>query len=473
MENSFKYNRTDVLSIFNYSKELIDKTLNSVVGEEKIHSRNGKGQLGQLVEELYFEYEVNSNPTPDFEEAGVELKCTPLKTLNDGTFQIKERLVCNMIDYGKVINEPFEESHFFKKCAIMLLLFYLHEANVEVYDLKFIYSVLWKLSGKDLLIIKQDYETIISKIKAGEAHLLSEGDTMYLGACRKGQKGQKDVQQPYSDKLAPKRAFSLKQSYMRTVLKYIEEQGEKAVSNYEISLNYEPLVSEEELQQNTFEDIIIEKYSPYIGLNYKELCEQLSLNQSTAKHKYSIVANAIANSNMTTIDESEEFQKSGIRLKTVRVKHSGTIEQSMSFENIDYTEIYENEDWFESRLYEIFSSRFLFVIFKQKEPNKTIILNDEIEETEFVLDKVFFWTMPQEDLNDAEIYWNNIREKVLNNQIDLKNFFSLADDKKFHVRPKGTITSYKNAAINPHGGKADKYCYWFNAKYVKQIIENN
>lgn len=176
---------------------------------------------------------------------------------------------------------------------------------------------------------------------------------------------------------------------------------------------------------------------------------------------------------MTTIDESEEFQKSGIRLKTVRVKHSGTIEQSMSFENIDYTEIYENEDWFESRLYEIFSSRFLFVIFKQKEPNKTIILNDEIEETEFVLDKVFFWTMPQEDLNDAEIYWNNIREKVLNNQIDLKNFFSLADDKKFHVRPKGTITSYKNAAINPHGGKADKYCYWFNAKYVKQIIENN
>ena len=66
---------------------------------------------------------------------------------------------------------------------------------------------------------------------------------------------------------------------------------------------------------------------------------------------------------------------------------------------------------------------FLFVIFKQKEPNKTIILNDEIEETEFVLDKVFFWTMPQEDLNDAEIYWNNIREKVLNNQIDLKNIF--------------------------------------------------
>ena len=46
--------------------------------------------------------------------------------------------------------------------------------------------MLWKLPEKDLLIIRQDYETIIKKIKRGEAHLLSEGDTMYLGACTKG-----------------------------------------------------------------------------------------------------------------------------------------------------------------------------------------------------------------------------------------------------------------------------------------------
>lgn len=25
---------------------------------------------------------------------------------------------------------------------------------------------------------------------------------------------------------------------------------------------------------------------------------------------------------------------------------------------------------------------------------------------------------------------------------------------------------------NPHGGKVKKYCYWFNQKYVKNIIEN-
>ena len=73
----------------------------------------------------------------------------------------------------------------------------------------------------NLVIIENDYNTIVKKIREGNAHQLSEGDTMYLGACRKGQKGDKLVTQPYSEELAPKRAFSLKPSYMRTILPLI------------------------------------------------------------------------------------------------------------------------------------------------------------------------------------------------------------------------------------------------------------
>ena len=75
----------------------------------------------------------------------------------------------------------------------MLIPFYLHKEGVPVQHLKFIYDVLWQIPEKDLLIMKQDYEKIITKIKAGKAHELSEGDTTYLGACRKGQKGDADV----------------------------------------------------------------------------------------------------------------------------------------------------------------------------------------------------------------------------------------------------------------------------------------
>lgn len=73
-------------------------------------------------------------------------------------------------------------------------------------------------SRKDLLIIKQDYDVIINKISKGLAHTLSEGDTMYLGACRKGQKGDSLMPQHGNEQGAPRRAWSLKTAYMRTVL---------------------------------------------------------------------------------------------------------------------------------------------------------------------------------------------------------------------------------------------------------------
>ena len=41
--------------------------------------------------------------------------------------------------------------------------------------------------------MKQDYNKIVAKILDVKAHELSEGDTQYLGACRKGQKEDKDV----------------------------------------------------------------------------------------------------------------------------------------------------------------------------------------------------------------------------------------------------------------------------------------
>lgn len=138
-----------------------------------------------MIEELFFKYPVNSDPGPDFREAGADLKATGLKKLTSGELQIKERLVCDIIDYEAIVNESFEKSLFYIKCHIMLLIFYLYEKDVSKWDLRFIYSVLWELPEKDLLIIRHDFEVIVDKIKRGEAHLLSEGDTIYLAACRK------------------------------------------------------------------------------------------------------------------------------------------------------------------------------------------------------------------------------------------------------------------------------------------------
>ena len=472
------FDRKDPLSIFNYSRFLIGNSLHSLIGDcVSAHNRGGKGGLGQMVEELFFKYDINSNREADFKEAQVELKCTPLiKKDGRSSYKIKERLVCTMIDYSELVKTKFEDSHLLAKCRLMLLLFYQHIKGYAPYDLEFIFRILWLLPEKDLLLIKKDYDTIADKVRRGEAHLLSEGDTVYLGACRKGQKGDTPQKQPFSEIAAYKRAFSLKPAYMRYVLNHVVSSGKNSYTNYTAAEKpaFE-LVSENELKTKSFEDIILNRFKPFIGKDYIEICQILGMKPYQSKNKYADIAALIASDNKSKrLEKAEEFIKSGITMKTVRLRPKGTPKESMSFKNIDYFEVFENDEWTNSEAYELFTTRFLFVVFKPVKNSEIQIINNSKKrfETEqsYILDKAFFWTMPPEDLEVAKEYWNDIRQNVLNNNINLNYFWNIAKHRKFHVRPKATKTTQK--AVNPNGGFCNKYCYWFNAEYVKSIIEN-
>jgi len=465
---NYNYDRTSKSSILEFSKQLLGKTLAEAIAPDTIEDRKGKGRLGQLVEEYFFGYDVNSNPDADFTDAGLELKVTPLKELKNKVLAIKERLVCTMIDYDVDQSKSFEESHVYLKCAYMLILFYLHEADVPVQHLLFIYAILWQIPDKDLLIMKQDYEKIVAKIRAGRAHELSEGDTTYLGACRKGQKGDADVFYTLPDGSraeipAPKRAFSLKTQYMRTILEFAKKTGGQGTYNTSALVHgYKPhLIEESELLEKSFEDILLDRFKPYYGMSYEDLVRVLNAPTSGAKSKYFLVANEILTERHTRgedVTQAEEFLKSGIVIKTIRLNKNGRPAEAMSFENINYFDILEEEDWYESRLYDIFTGRFLFIVFQEDE--KGVVR----------LKIAFFWTMPPKDLDEAAGYWRNIKEAVAANHIAPEYFFRESDHKKFHVRPKG-----KNAAdvtANPNGGTAKKYCYWFNHDYIKEIIIN-
>lgn len=471
------FDNTDPTSIYDYSQRLIGKSLHDLFGDKVFeHTRKGKGGIGQMVEELFFNYPINSNRAADFEAAKLELKCTPLLQDKSHTYRIKERLVCTMIDYFALVDTPFEKSHLLAKCRLMLLLFYLHESEKRIYDLEFIFRVLWELPEKDLLQIKHDYETIASKVRNGEAHLLSEGDTLYLGACRKGQKGDSPQSQPFSETKAKKRAFSLKPAYMRYILSHVLKAPDHAYSNLRTAQPTLQLVSSDDLRRHNFEQIITDRFKPYVGMDYIEICNSLGIEPYQSKNKYADISGLIASSGKTKrLSQSDEFTKSGIIMKTVRVNSHSTIKESMSFKNIDYQEVFDNGIWTDSELYEIFTSRFMFVVFKEK-PDKTITLlnnkkKERVTEKAYTLDSVFFWTMPVPDLNIAEKYWNNIRQNVLANNICLNAFWKISDNSLFHVRPKATCKAQK--APNPNGGLCDKYCYWFNATYLKQIIEKN
>lgn len=471
------YDRTSPLSIFEYSKYLIGNSLSSLFCENfEEHFFKGKGGLGQMVEELFFKYDINNNREADFNEAGVELKCTPLLRKADNSLRIKERLVCTMIDYFEIVQTPFKDSHLVTKCRLMLLLFYLHVYGKKSYEYKFLFRVLWQIPEKDLILIKQDYELIADKVRRGEAHLLSEGDTVYLGACRKGQKGDKPQAQPFSDIKAKKRAFSLKPAYTRYILELVEKSGNDYYCNY-VAPKQElvSLVNIEELKSLPFEKLISDRFKKYIGKDYLQICDMLGIEPYQSKSKYAEVASLIGSKGKAKrLSRTEEFIKSGICMKTIRLSESGMPKESMSFKNIDYCEVAENNLWEDSELYEIFTNRFMFVVFKPVHGEAITIYNKKKDnactEQRYVIDKIFFWTMPPHDLELAKEYWENIRKNVLANRIDAKYFWSIKNHRKFHVRPKAAKAD--NRTVNPNGGEAYKYCYWLNAEYIKTIIDS-
>ncbi len=459
-KTTLPYDITKSTSIFEYSKGLLGKTLRDFVWEG-YETKRGKGSLGQMVENIFFLLETNNYASADFSEAGMELKCTPLKKSEKGDYLIKERLVCNMINYCEVVKDDFEQSHFYLKCQLMLLLFYLHKSDCDNLDFEFIFSVLWKLPEKDVLIIKHDYEVIIDKIKQGKAHELSEGDTMYLGACRKGQKGESLMKQPNNPDIdAPRRAFSLKMAYMRTVLDYVVKSGKNAVSN--VTEAKSELVSVNALLKHSFDDILLGRFLPFLNMPFEKIAQRKKVSMSNnPKNKFAMIANAIAASEKcVNVNRSEEFLKAGLTMKTIRVQANGIIKEAMSFENIDYIEVAECEDWIESRLYELYSSRFMFVVFREQTVGKE----------DYVLDDVFFWTMPQKDLEWAEVYWKHIRDNVLAGHISEEYWWKGADRKKFHVRPKAQKAIDLAPTLDGKGAK--KFCYWFNNEYVREIVDN-
>lgn len=469
------FDASSPLSIYEYSRHLIGRSLRSYRKESDKTEYKGKGAVGQMVEEIFFGYEINSNREADFKSAGVELKCTPLKKNRDEKYAIKERLVCSMIDYFEIVNTKFEDSHLLDKCGLMLILYYLFISGQNKWDYEFIFRILWQLPQKDLIQLKQDYDTIAEKVRRGEAHLLSEGDTLYLGACRKGQKGDKLQKQPNSTIGAPKRAFSLKPSYQRYILGHVVNSSGTGFTNYIPRPDEEfQLVTEHELRENSFEDIIKFRFSQFIELDYNQICSKLDRTPVASKSKYARAAWLIATGNRDTqINRSEEFLKSGTTMKTIRLTANGTPEESMSFHNIKYFEIMENDVWEDSDLYELFTTRFMFVVFQEVKGAKISVVNSKTgavaSEKSYILTGVYFWTMPQEDLICAKDYWDNIRRNVVANNINAESFWRLTDRRKFHVRPKGTKEN--GYTENPHGGECRKYCYWLNAEYVKSIID--
>tara|TARA_Y100000385_G_scaffold213686_1_gene222104 strand:+ start:1737 stop:3128 length:1392 start_codon:yes stop_codon:yes gene_type:complete len=457
------FDNTSPDSIINFAKKLKNKSLREACGKKiEKHGYKGKGNFGQILEKFYFGYEPNSKSEPDFKEAGLELKTSPLKTLKNGDFKSKERLVLNIINYLKVYKEDFECSSFWKKNAHFLLVFYLHdeEKNLLNYTIKLVGD--WNYPAEDIEIIKQDWKTINQKIKAGKAHELSEGDTLYLGACTKGSTALKSLRkQPFSKEKAKQRAYSLKQGYVNHIIANIASE-ESAV--------YGKIIKKpsELKKKQTLEEIVTLKFQPFYGNTTGQIEQELNLElNQKAKNYLANLTNIILGLELG--QKVAEFEKANIQVKTIRLKDSSLPKEDISFPSFKYTEVI-GVDWEDSEFKNILESKFFFVFYQYKG-------------VDLILRKVKFWNMPYSDILEARNVWEELVKTVQRGEIvkevtdkgKRKTFFPKKSENRIsHVRPhaRDSEDTYKLPVPDKLTSKTEytKHCFWLNASYIRDEI---
>lgn len=467
----YNYDKNNKESIEQYARKLINKSLNELNiynREYRFNNKKSKGRLGQTVEESYFGYRVNSKQEADFDEVGVELKVCPLKNIKKKPnsnnirerlgYSAKERIVLSIIDYFKLNNEVWDNNSIMDKCEELLLMFYMNEKDVPTEDLIFKIVSLWKPSQQDLKIIESDWNTIVSKVKDGKAHEISEGDTMYLGACTKGSTAEKSKRlQPNSNILAPQRAFSYKRSYVDYIIEDLLRKEQYKKFKLAKSLSDEYMLFDQKIY-NIFNEIV--------NKSLDEIINVYSINrQRKAKNFIRLVIDDVCKIAFgDKLDNFEEFKKANIEIKTILLKPNGIPKESMSFEQIDYCEIV-NEEWNTSTIRNKFENKkHLWIIFKSKINFKK---QSELGLDDILLNKVMFWNMPIADL-DNSMYkvWIDATNKI--KQGDYNNFIKISNGEIAHIRPKGKDAN--DLAITPQGTKERKKCFWLNSKYIKEQI---
>lgn len=444
------------------AKSAEGKTVKEYDINERLASKGNKGGIGQILEEGLFGYAINSTSEADFGELGVELKATPVKQNKNKALAAKERLVLNIINYMKEVEYSFETSSFWRKNETILMMFYFWDKESDRGDYRIIKSVLYTYPEDDLEIIKNDWEIIVGKIRAGKAEELSEGDTMYLGACTKGANKNSLRQQPFSDVPAMQRAFSLKASYMTTLVrKYIKQD------------NIISFASKEELAKKSLETILQERFAPYVGLDMREISQKINY-EINPKNK-STIANMISRIlgiTGTKLDNIEEFSKANIQFKTIRLEPNNMPKEHMSFENVDF-DAWLNDSFEESQFYQKFEeTKFLFVVFQYRETLK------ENPDRIPYFKKIVLWNMPEQTIrNEVGLMWRRGR-KVLKDGVELtvgprgisNNLPSAKQNHVTHIRPKAK--DGKDKVQLPDGQEITKQAFWLNKEYIAEIVRD-
>ena len=491
-----------VEEVHKHAKNAVGQKSRNLVSEETVDkyyaSPNNKGWLGNAIESDWFQIPNNSRAEADIPYLNLEIKVTPIKETKKG-WSAKERLTLNIFDFNDEYKRSFENASFLEKANLTELLYYQYLNNVDYPDMCIVnahlFDIMKDISEEDLLIIKSDWEKIVDKIKEGKAEELSDKLTKYLAATTKGAKTEKNMTtQPFSDVKAHRRAFTFKPSYMTQFARRL--MGDKTSEIIFKDIN--------ELKEKSFEEIIVDRFSPFIGKTKRELASQfdVTIKEKNDKSSSALLARKMLNIS-SDIQETDEFKKSGIAVKIVtydstkkhiypKLKEGLKLQLPDGNYNVDPNEMLV-VDWEESDVYNYLSTyKFLLVVFEKKN-----------EETIFKGAK--FWYVPDEDLITVGQIWTKAKQifekgvELSYKSSNLKKGYIIENNLPsesgkgtvFHIRPSSKKSCYipnkklamrlphKSTWINVPDDKINEFhdyymtkqSWWFSPGYMYEQVK--
>ena len=449
--------------LISQGKRLLNKTLFELYGDlSKKKYGGGKGGFGNKLEELHYGIINNNESRPDVENLGIEIKANPLIIVDKGKrISPDQRVTLSMINFTDIVSEDFESSHFWKKNKAILFNMFLLGPQ-EDYDRRFVIIDIIKPDKDDLLIIKKDWEHIKEKAKLLQADNLSQSDTMYLCAATKGVRNQKPM--PYLDgkAFAKKRSYSYKHSYIAFYLSQYT-LFEKDGKHYFEKKKQDTIRLLENEIGTTVEEKVIQCFSQFIGLSdynisktfgYEKMFEN-PIDKSRWHWNTSLILTGKKKKYLSKY--IEEFSKSGLTVKTVRLNQNNNLCEEVSFRTQGYGNLIEDE-WEDSSLYNEMSSKFLWIVYKE----------DSLLKGQFNLNKTIFWTMPKNDLDFLEKKWRELKNLIEGG--DFRHEYFQEDISFYFLKIKDKIGG-KNKMFNNH--QITNLSHWFRKSYVEDILTKN
>lgn len=441
---TFDYRTAPKEAILARAELLKGHVLGDIAGAsfKALEAKRGKGEGGAAIE-TFFGIPPNDRSEADFPGAGIELKVVPLRRAGNST-RVKERTVISMIDYDQLVLETWDTASVRKKLHILFVFFeHLAEESKALFPIRAF--VFWEADAATEGFIRADWERVVTKVRHGLAHQLSESDGRIMGPCTKAKDSHTLRSQPFGTVKAKPRAFALKPSFTLDVYERSqrERREESLVANRVIS----PTAS--------FEEQLLQRFSRLESRSVGDVAEELGISPSNAKSYAARVLRRAFGANDFR-SEIREFKEMGLTPRTTRVDASLMPYEALSFPAFRYRELLE-ETWEDSDLL----SRVEYMLIVPVHGGRR-----DTPQADCRFRQPVFWRPSADQLEtirrEWELYRLEIREGLA------MNLTPGSETLAIHVRPHAR--NARDADIAPLIGSVVKKSFWLNRGFVRTLL---